>query len=213
MTINQPADTAAAPPVAATGRAGTPRRRLIILAGMVLAVLAGVAAAVTALVLSSAPAAHVTARPLTGTGAGTMTLNLATGAATAEFTGHLSPLGAETGHDNGTSPSPVPTRSLTQVRGSSRRPTATSCSRPSPARGPSPALPPTARRPTRSPAARAASPGPAGPTRTRSAPSSSLPPRPARPAASPLLPKDRSATRPRSAREGLCRPSLASSRQ
>ena len=102
MTTNQPADTAAAPPVAATGRAGTPRRRLIILAGMVLAVLAGVAAAVTALVPSSAPAAHVTARPLTGTGAGTMTLNLATGAATAEFTGHLSPLGAETGHDNDT---------------------------------------------------------------------------------------------------------------
>ena len=100
MTINQPADTAAAPPVAATGRAGTPRRRLIILASVVLAVLAGVAAAVTALIPSPAPAAHVTARPLTGTGAGTMTLNLATGAATAEFTGHLSPVGAETGHDD-----------------------------------------------------------------------------------------------------------------
>ena len=100
MTINQPADTAAAPPVAATGRAGTPRRRLIILASVVLAVLAGVAVAVTALIPSSAPAAHGTARPLTGTGTGTMTLNLATGAATADFTGHLSPLGAETGHDN-----------------------------------------------------------------------------------------------------------------
>ena len=100
MTINQPADTAAAPPVAATGRAGTPRRRLIILASVVLAVLAGVAAAVTAIIPSPAPAAHVTARPLTGVGAGTMTLNLATGAATAEFTGHLSPLGAETGHDD-----------------------------------------------------------------------------------------------------------------
>jgi hypothetical protein len=102
MTINQSTDTAAASPDTATGKAGTPRRRIIILASVVLAVLAGVAAAVTALIPSSAPAAHVTARPLTGTGAGTMTLNLATGAATAEFTGHLSPLGAETGRDNDT---------------------------------------------------------------------------------------------------------------
>jgi len=45
-------------------------------------------------------AAPTTARPLSGTGTGTLTLNLATGAATGDFTGHLSPLGAETGHDN-----------------------------------------------------------------------------------------------------------------
>ena len=100
MTINQPADTAAAPPDAATGRASTPRRRMIILASVVLVLLAGVVLAVTALIPSAAPAAHGTVRPLTGTGTGTMTLNLTTGAATAEFTGHLSPLGADTGYDN-----------------------------------------------------------------------------------------------------------------
>ena len=66
-----------------------------------LVLLAGVAAfAVTALSPPAAPAAHGTARPLTGTGTGTLTLNLATGAATSEFSGHLSPLGAETGYDN-----------------------------------------------------------------------------------------------------------------
>ncbi len=102
MTIRQPASNTAPPPAGAPARAGTPRRRLIILASAVLAVLAGVAAAVTALIPSAAPAAHGTARPLTGTGAGTMTLNLANGAATAKFTGHLSPLGAETGDDNDT---------------------------------------------------------------------------------------------------------------
>jgi hypothetical protein len=101
MTTNQPADTAAASPDTATGKAGTPRRRIIILASVVLVLLAGVVAfAVTALSPSAAPAAHGTARPLTGTGTGTLTLNLATGAATSDFTGHLSPLGAETGYDN-----------------------------------------------------------------------------------------------------------------
>jgi len=101
MTINQPADTDAAPPVAASGRSGTPRRRLIILASVVLALLAGVVAfAVTALSPPAAPAAHGTVRPLTGTGTGTLTLNLTTGAATADFSGHLSPLGAETGYDD-----------------------------------------------------------------------------------------------------------------
>ena len=100
MTINQPADTAAAAPVATTGRAGTPRRRIIILASVVLVLIAGVVLAVTALIPSAAPAARGTVRPFTGTGTGTLTLNLTTGAATADFTGHLSPLGAETGDDN-----------------------------------------------------------------------------------------------------------------
>ena len=71
MTINQPADTAAAPPVATTGRAGTPRRRIIILASVVLVLIAGVVLAVTALIPSAAPAAHGTVRPFTGTGTGT----------------------------------------------------------------------------------------------------------------------------------------------
>ena len=93
MTINQPADTAAAAPVATTGRAGTPRRRIIILASVVLVLIAGVVLAVTALIPSAAPAARGTVRPFTGTGTGTLTLNLTTGAATADFTGHLSPLG------------------------------------------------------------------------------------------------------------------------
>ena len=47
--------------------------------------------AVTALSRSAAPTAHGTRRPLTGTGTGTTTLNLLTGAATADFTGHLPP--------------------------------------------------------------------------------------------------------------------------
>lgn len=101
MTTNQPADTDAAPPDTASGKEGTPRRRIIILASVVLALLAGVVAfAVTALSPPAAPAAHGTVRPLTGTGTGTLTLNLITGAATADFTGHLSPLGAETGYDD-----------------------------------------------------------------------------------------------------------------
>jgi hypothetical protein len=101
MTTKQAASTAAAPPAAATARAGTPRRRLITLASVALVLLAGVVLAVTALTrpAPAPPAAH-TARPLTGTGTGTMALDLLTGAATAHFSGHLSPLGADTGHDN-----------------------------------------------------------------------------------------------------------------
>ena len=100
MTTKQAASTAAAPP-AATARAGKPRRRLIILLSSVaLVLLAGAALTVTALIRPAPPAAHGTARPLAGTGTGTMTLNLLTGAATADFTGHLAPLGADTGHDN-----------------------------------------------------------------------------------------------------------------
>lgn len=96
MTTKQSAGTAVAPPAAATAKAGTPRR-LIILASVALAIiLAGVLLAVTALSRPAAPAAHGTARPFTGT----MTLDLLTGAATADFTGHLSPLGADTGYDN-----------------------------------------------------------------------------------------------------------------
>ena len=103
MTINQPADTSAAPPDTATGSTGTPRRRIIILASVVLVLIAGVIAfVVTALSPSAAPAAHGAVRPLNGTGTGTATLNLATGAETADFSGHLSPLGAETGYDQGT---------------------------------------------------------------------------------------------------------------
>jgi hypothetical protein len=101
MTTQQPASTAAAPSSAATAQARTPRRRLIIiLASVLLVLLAGVVLAVTALSPSAAPQAHGTVRPLTGTGTGTTTLNLLTGAATSDFTGHLSPLGAETGYDN-----------------------------------------------------------------------------------------------------------------
>jgi hypothetical protein len=101
MTIKQETGNATANPAAATARTGTPRRRLIIiLASAVLALLAGVVLTVTALSRPAAPAAHGTARPLTGTGMGTTTLDLLTGAATADFTGHLSPLGAETGSDN-----------------------------------------------------------------------------------------------------------------
>ena len=101
MTAQQSASTVA-PPAAATARAGAPRRRFIILASVALVLLAGVVLAVTALTrpAPTAPAAHGTARPLTGTGTGTMALDLLTGAATARFSGHLSPLGADTGHDN-----------------------------------------------------------------------------------------------------------------
>jgi hypothetical protein len=101
MTTKQAASTAAAPPAAATVTASTPRRRLIIiLASVALVLLAGVVLAVTALSRPTAPAAHGSARPLTGTGSGTMMLNLLTGAGAAHFTGHLAPLGAETGYDN-----------------------------------------------------------------------------------------------------------------
>jgi pimeloyl-ACP methyl ester carboxylesterase len=47
MTTQQPAGAAAVPPFAATGTAGMPRRRLIIVASVVLVVLAGVVLAVT----------------------------------------------------------------------------------------------------------------------------------------------------------------------
>ncbi len=100
MTIKQPGSTAAAPPPPASARAGTPRRRLIILAGLVLVILVGVLLAVTALSQPTAPAEHGTARPFTGMGTGTTTLNLATGAVTAEFTVHGSPLGAGTGSED-----------------------------------------------------------------------------------------------------------------
>jgi hypothetical protein len=100
MTIKQPASKAAVPSAAATAAARTPRRRLILLASPVLVLLASVVLAVTALIPSPTPAAHGPNRPLAGTGTGTMTLNLLTGAATADFTGDLSPLGADTGHDD-----------------------------------------------------------------------------------------------------------------
>jgi hypothetical protein len=100
MTIEQPASKAAVDPAAATARVGTARRRLIILASVALLLLAGVVLVVAVLSRPTAPAGHGTARPLTGTGTGTMRLNLLTGAATAAFSGHLSPLGAETGYDN-----------------------------------------------------------------------------------------------------------------
>ena len=102
MTIKQETGKTAANPAGVAARTGTPRRRLlIILASVVLVLLAGVAAfVVTALGPSAAPAAHGPLRPFTGTGTGTMTLDLLTGAATSEFTGHLSVLGADTGSDD-----------------------------------------------------------------------------------------------------------------
>ena len=98
MTTKQAASTAVLP--AATARTGQPRRRPIIMSSAALVLLAGAVLAVTALSRPTARAAHGTARPLAGTGTGTMTLNLLTGAATAGFTGRLSPLGADTGSDN-----------------------------------------------------------------------------------------------------------------
>ena len=102
MTINQPADTSAAPPDSATGSTGMPRRRIFILASALLVLIAGVVAFVVTALSPSAPAAHGAGRPLNGTGTGNSTLNLATGAETADFSGHLAPLGAETGYDQGT---------------------------------------------------------------------------------------------------------------
>ena len=119
MTTKQRTSKAAMlPAAAATAAAGTPRRRVILLASLVLVLLAGVVVAVTAaLSPSAAPTAHGTSRPLTGTGTGTTTLNLRTGAATADFTGHLSPLGAETGHDDLTfTPTSASTFSYTGTR-------------------------------------------------------------------------------------------------
>jgi hydroxyethylthiazole kinase-like sugar kinase family protein len=68
-----------------------PLRRLTFLASLVLAV-------ATMSPPAALAAANGTDRPLTGTGTGTNTLNLATLAATAEATGHISHLGAFTGH-------------------------------------------------------------------------------------------------------------------
>jgi hypothetical protein len=66
-------------------------RRFVFLTGLVLAVAATSPSAALA-------AAHGTDRPLTGTNNGTGTLNLDTGAQTVNFSGHLSHLGADTGH-------------------------------------------------------------------------------------------------------------------
>ena len=71
-------------------------RRIVFLASLALAVAAISPSAALA-------AAHGTDRPLTGAGTGTTTLNFITSsmaAATSDFTGHISHLGAETGHDN-----------------------------------------------------------------------------------------------------------------
>ncbi len=86
-----------------------------------LVVLARAVAAATALSRPAAPPTHGTVRPVTGTGAGTgtgtMTLSLVTGVATDDFTGHLSPLGAGTGHDNLTfTPTGASTFSYTGTR-------------------------------------------------------------------------------------------------
>jgi hypothetical protein len=117
MTIKPPTSKAAAPPAAATAAAGTPRRKLVLLASLVLVLLAGVVLAVTVLTPPGTPAAHGTSRPLTGTGTGTTTLSLLTGAATSEFTGHLSPLGADTGHEDLTlTPTSASTFSYTGTR-------------------------------------------------------------------------------------------------
>jgi hypothetical protein len=66
-------------------------RRFVFLTGLVLALAATSPSAALA-------AAHGTDRPLTGTYTGTATLNLDTGAQTGSFSGHLSHLGADTGH-------------------------------------------------------------------------------------------------------------------
>jgi hypothetical protein len=99
-------------PAAATAVAGTPQRKLILPASVVLVLLASALGACSSssstatslnsstTTASAAPTAHGTSRPLTGTATGTATLNLTTGAATSHFTGHLSPLGPETGQDN-----------------------------------------------------------------------------------------------------------------
>ena len=69
-----------------------PLRRLIFLASLV--------RAVTAMNPSAAlEGAHDTDRPLTGRATGTTRLDLSTGTVTIDFTGHLSHLGAMTGHD------------------------------------------------------------------------------------------------------------------
>lgn len=97
MTITpQPTDTIST--CANPHGPATPHGKLIILASAALVVLVGVVAAIVALT-HPGPSAHGTLRPLAGTGAGTLTLSLINGAATTNFSGQLSPLGAETGHD------------------------------------------------------------------------------------------------------------------
>ena len=64
MTITRQTSNTAAPRAAGTARAGTPRPRLIILAGAVLVVLAGLAFAVAALVWPPAPPGCLPARAL-----------------------------------------------------------------------------------------------------------------------------------------------------
>ncbi len=100
MTIKRLTSTAAVLPAVAIARAGAPRRRLIILASVLLVLLASALLAVTTLSPPAARAAQGTSRPLTGTGTGTTTVNLVTGAATVDSTGHLSHLGAVTGYFN-----------------------------------------------------------------------------------------------------------------
>jgi hypothetical protein len=104
MTITPQSSNTAPPTPRSPAPSGAPHGKLILLACVGLVVLVGVVAGVIALMSPSRPtprpAAHGTLRALTGTGAGTMTLDLTTGAAAANFRGQLSPLGAETGHDN-----------------------------------------------------------------------------------------------------------------
>jgi hypothetical protein len=72
-----------------------PLRRLIFLASVILAATAMIPSAALA-------AAHGTNRPLTGTGTGTSTVRFitpSTAESTGVFTGHLSHLGAGTGHE------------------------------------------------------------------------------------------------------------------
>ena len=101
------------------GMAGMPLRRLIFLATLVLAATMSPSAALAA--------AHGTDRPLTGTGTGTTTLNLLTGAAASDGTGHLSHLGAgNRPRQLDAHPRRVPARSATRAREPSWRRTATS---------------------------------------------------------------------------------------
>jgi hypothetical protein len=79
-------------PVAAIAAIGTPLRTLTLITSSIVAVALSPSAA--------RAAAYGTDRPLTGTGTGTTTVDFLTGATIADFTGHISHLGAETGHDN-----------------------------------------------------------------------------------------------------------------
>ncbi len=89
----------------ARGGAGKMNRKLAALTGAIalvgaLGACSSSSSSTGAAATTSAAPKPTTAQPLSGTGTGTLTLSLTTGAATADFTGHLSPLGAETGHDN-----------------------------------------------------------------------------------------------------------------